>query len=358
MGRITWIDSSRGLAILCLIVIHYIGALESRGYITYDILNIIKSLFRVATPYFILIFGFTFSIINSNKLTDMHGVERLYKKLFFRLMLVLLARQIIVIISSIRYPELKPYLWDILSYSQTSRSGEILTFYFIAIAIAPISLYFMRSTSKKSNVLTIILIYSISYYIGSTYSQFYNNILFRILFYDVYAFFPFFSLVMFGMFLGLVYKEIGSDVSKFKLFFLLGLFFIGLGSISIYFITPTPIETLALAKLKSPPHIVYILIYLGVSIIITILLAIYSNNKYCPKLPLKLLDVLGRNSLLSYVLHYFLFIASPISVYIFGFKNRNYELAVFISILLLMFIVIYCRDYYKNYNLNKRWCKQ
>ncbi len=358
MGRIPWIDSSRGLAILCLIIIHNVGALNSRGYISVDILNKIELFFRVATPYFILIFGFTFSIVHSHRLIEMESVKNLYKKLVYRLVLVLLARQVIVIISSIRHPELVNDLWSILFYDQLSQSGEILTFYFMAIVLAPISLYFIRSNSKNTNGFIIFLIYSVSYYIGSTYNQYYESVLFRVLFYDVYAFFPFFSLAMIGMLLGILYKDINSNVTRLRFFLFLAIFSIGLGSALILYITPTPIESLAKAELKAPPHIVYILIYFGMSIIITTMLALYSTNKHCPQIPIRLLGVLGRNSLLSYVLHYFLFIASPVSIYIFGVKNSTYELVTFISVFFLMYIIVYSRDYYKKQNSNKEWCNQ
>lgn len=347
MGRIKWIDSSRGLAILCLIFIHYVGALESRQFITYELMNIIKAVFRVATPYFIFIFGFTFSIVYAKKLTDFTTVKLLYKKLMYRLILVLIARDIIVLIGAIRYPEMAENLWSILLYQTTSKSGEILTFYFFAIISAPLALLWMKSKSKTLNILAIISLYSISYYIGVHFTNLYDFVPFRLFFYDVYAFFPFFSLVMFGIFSGLLYRELSNDTVRLKVFIIIAMFFLLTGLSLLFYFIPEPIHTLSIAGLKSPPHIIYMLIYSGLSIIFTVCIAVSSSQKYKPIIILNFLDVLGRNSLLSYVLHYFLFLAGPISLYIFGIQNNHYELYTFIAVLFILFTVIYGRDSFK-----------
>jgi len=347
MERIKWLDSSRGLAILCLVFIHYIGALESRGFISYDLMNIIKSIFRVATPYFIFTFGFTFSIVYLKKIIIFSDLTRLYRKLYKRLLLVVIAREIIVLISTVRYPEMANELLSILLYQEFSKSGEILTFYFFAILLAPITLFFMKQKSNLFNILLISTVYITGFYVGITFPSLYSSLLFRLFFYDVYAFLPFFSLAMFGMFCGILYRAFEHDLVRLKFYLLTGSLFIIIGTIILQFITDTPIYTLATASLKAPPHIAYMLIYAGLSITLTAIVAICSTQKYVPKFLFDFLDILGRNSLLSYVLHYFLFIAAPISMFIFSTQNNQYELYTFIAVLILLFSIVYSRDTYK-----------
>lgn len=350
MKRINWLDSSRGAAILCLIFIHYVGALESRDFISYDLMNVIKSIFRVATPYFIIIFGFTFSIVYSSKLVTWKAVGELYSKLIYRLALIIIAREVIVLGSAIRYPELKEDLLSILLYQDFSKTGEILTFYFFAILLAPIALFFMRQ-KNKANIAFIFFLYSCSYLIGSTYNTQFTGMWFRFLFYDVYAFAPFFSLLMLGMYFGMLYKSKSSDSERLITFSLIALAFFISGIFILQFLTNTPILTLANSTLKSPPHISYLLIYSSLSIFISGIIAVVSTNRLIPKMFFSFLDIIGRNSLLSYVLHYFLFMATPISILLFGNKNSTGELVTFVCLMFMLFGCIYTRDYMK---INKK----
>jgi surface polysaccharide O-acyltransferase-like enzyme len=350
MKRINWLDSSRGTAILCLIFIHYVGALEARDFISYDLMNVIKSIFRVATPYFIIIFGFTFSIVYSNKLVTWGALRALYSKLTYRLVLVIIAREVIVLASAIRYPEMKEQLLSILLYQEFSESGEILTFYFFAILFSPITLFLMRQKNKM-NIIYILSLYSFSYVIGSTYNTQFTDMWFRFLFYDVYALFPFFSLVMLGMYFGMLYRSKSSDSERLIIFSLISLVFLISGLIILQFVTNTPILTLAEATLKAPPHISYLLIYSALAIFISGILAIVSTKKIMPNILFSFLDIIGRNSLLSYVLHYFLFMATPISTFVFGNKNATSELYTFIFLMFILFGCIYARDYM---NINKK----
>jgi len=351
LERIKWIDSSRGVAILCLIFIHYIGAIEARGFISYELMNIIKMIFRIATPYFIFIFGFTFAIVYQNKVVSIIAVKALYKKLYYRLALVLIAREVIVLVSAVRYPNMAEHLWSILLYQDSSRSGEILTFYFFAIILAPIALFIMTKQSQFTNVLSIIALYMFGYFVGTSYPSMYEHLAFRLFFYDVYAFFPFFSLVMFGMYCGICYRSLKNDKDRLFIFLKLGTAFMVSGFIILQFATDTPVYALATSALKSPPHISYLLIYSGMTIVVTSAVAVCYTGRYLPAFIFNFLNLIGRNSLLSYVLHYFLFVATPISIYIFGIESKHYELYTFIAMLIALFGVVYLRDTYKKNRL-------
>ena len=179
MKRIDWLDTCRGIAILFLVLVHYVGALESRNFISKDLLLFSQAFLRVATPYFILIFGFTFFVAFKNK-----PLRVIYPKLFKKLALVFLAREAIVIISMIRYPELKDQLFATLTYQQVSISGEILTFYFLAILAAPIALRFVQNKGMKYALVSILLLYFFGYSVGVYFDAMSKQILFRILFFE------------------------------------------------------------------------------------------------------------------------------------------------------------------------------
>lgn len=342
MNRIQWIDSTRGVAMLCLIFIHYIGALETRGFIDNETLCLLQSFLRIATPYFILIYGFTFGIVYFRKIKTFDSVKMLYKKLISRLVLVLLGRDVIVLISSVRYPDVD--LWNVLTYQSFSCTGEILTFYFLAILCSPIVIFYLNKLSNKVAFIITSIVYAISFSIGSTFGSSIDSLWYRLFFYDVYAFFPFFSLVVVAMLLARIYQQCEDDKERIRLFFTVSSVSIVSAIIILQFTTPTPIISLSEATLKKPPHIAYLLLYTGLTIAVTSIVAVLINKSIMPS-PIKaLLSIIGRNSLLSYVLHYTLFTVTPISIFIFGEKNSIYELLVFIILISSLFYVIYLRD--------------
>lgn len=343
MTRINWLDTCRGTAILLLILVHYIGALESRGFISYDFLIFAKALLRVATPYFILIFGFTFAICYLHKLDNFSDVKRLYVKIAPKLLLVLIAREIIVLSTALRDPNMGEKIWDVLLYRDFSASGEILTFYFFAIFMSPIFLFLLKKIRASAFFLFAIIIYMVGYGIGESYSQDFTDLWFRFLFYDVYAFFPFFSLVMVGMILSQLYQ--GLSQSKFKVFASIAILSFTAGSILICVTNVNPIYALATAELKNPPQLSYMLFYLGLAIITSIIIIFLSNVSSVLKYLSQLLDIIGRNSLLAYVLHYYLFISTPLGELFLG-KDIGpiTELVLFMIMIMIMLGVIILRD--------------
>lgn len=199
----------------------------------------------------------------------------------------------------------------------------------------------------RANIAFILFLYSFSYLIGSTYNTQFTGMWFRFLFYDVCALIPFFSLLMLGMYFGMLYKSKSSDSERLITFSSIALVFFISGLFILQFLTNTPILTLAESTLKTPPHISYLLIYSALSIFISGIIAIVSTKKILPKIFFSFLDIIGRNSLLSYVLHYFLFMATPISILIFGNKSSIGEFFTFIFLMFIFFGCIYARDYIK-----------
>jgi len=144
--------------------------------------------------------------------------------------------------------------------------------------------------------------------------------------------------------LALLYRLLPNNNQRTKVFALISFCFLVLGYVILQFVTDSPMLTLANATLKAPPHIAYFLIYCGLAMFFTGVVAIASTNKLMPKFIFLSLDIIGRNSLLAYVLHYFLFIATPISMFIFGYKSSFNELITFIAILFVFFGGIWSRD--------------
>ncbi|MEZ9229581.1 acyltransferase family protein [Vibrio amylolyticus] len=353
-NRITWLDSSRGFAILLLIAVHYIGALESRNIISSDQLLLIQSVLRVATPYFIIVFGFTFFITQRKRINSFSdaflSVYRMKNKLGY----ILIGRQIIVIINSQRYDAISENIFEILTFQQFSPTGEILTFYLLALILAPFSVAILNILPKKKFSIIFLIIYSASYLIGSGYSDSVDNSLFRLFFYDIYPFFPMFCLAMFGMLLGKLYINTSSNKTELMLFGCLAIFFILSGLIWLSIISEQPLYDLAKGRYKGPPHPIYVLIYTGLTIAINILLVAVLGIVGNKRLAEKPLSIIGRNTLLAYVLHYCLFLGTPISLAVFGKRESLYEAFGFIFVLLTIFVIIFYRDSMKAKNYARK----
>ncbi|MGH1439289.1 MAG: acyltransferase family protein [Cellvibrionaceae bacterium] len=347
MKRLSWLDSSRGLAILLLIVIHYVGALETREFISYDTMNLMKAVLRVATPLFIFIFGFTFSIVYLNKIL-LSNLFEIYRNLWFKLFLIFIARQTIVFSNYLKGEIGFDQLIDVLLYREFSQSGEILTFYFIAIIFSPIALYWIHKKSNITGFFTVCLLYFSSYFVGSNFDGAKDNMLFRLFFYDVYAFFPFFSLVLFSFLLGKIYQNQLSDAVRLKYFLCVSIIALMSGLCILFDVADNPIVNLAEGTLKSPPHVSYMLIYIGVSLLIVISVAILSRKRLLfSNFFLGILSSIGKNSLLFYVIHYYYFLPTLILPFLFDVVTAFYELLAFLLIFVLSVIFVCFLDGFK-----------
>lgn len=343
-SRLEWLDSLRGLAILFLIIMHYIGGVEARGLLPPSLVEVIKSLFRVATPLFITVFGFTVAYVFFGKINSIKSFKGLIIWSLKRLPKVLLAREVIVIIYSIAHPEQLDTIIDTLLYSRFSVAGEILTFYFLAILVTPYVLVVVYYVNSKVVIMLSLFIYCVAYYLGYSFGPGNEDMLFRLFFYNVYPFFPFFFCVIVGMLLAKLYINLESNKERFIVFFGIAFFTIMIGLVTFNIIAENVLISLALAKFKAPPHPAYISLYIGISIIFALLLAYVTERKIIPLFIHRTLSMLGRNSLLAYVLHYFLHFTPLISLYLLNKKNTMVEVFSFLSILLLCYYFILLKD--------------
>ncbi|WP_351011768.1 acyltransferase family protein [Shewanella sp. S1-58-MNA-CIBAN-0166] len=345
--RLVWLDSLRGFAILFLIVMHYIGAVESRGLVSPEIVEYIKSIFRVATPLFITVFGFTISYIFYGKVSEPKGLKKLILWSFRRLPKVLLGREVIVLLYSFSHPEQLTSLIDVLLYKQFSQAGEILTFYFLAILLTPYVLYFIFNNRLVVTLPVFSILYISSYLIGINYSTDDNGALFRLFFYDVYPFFPFYCCVIFGIYLAILYFKIESDKKRLVYFFVLSLCMMSIGLFYLNSLTSTLLQDLSSAYFKAPPHPAYLLLYIGGAIFISTLIGLSVSSKFFPTSLKYVLSIIGKNSLLAYVLHYLLHFTVPITLFFIGNKNTYFEVLIFIGILFLIFFLLQKMTNYK-----------
>lgn len=340
MQRIGWLDSSRGLAILMLILIHYVGALETRDIISEDVMLGVKAVLRVATPFFILIFGFTFFTIFSRKVESMSDVSFLYKKLASKIFYIFLARELIVLISAFRYEYVSENLMNILLYRETSGSGEILTFYMLALAVSPLVLHFVKALNPLWLLCIAVIVYGFGYAVGSNFEHLRETILFRLFFYDVYPFFPFYGLVLLGFFFSKMYSHWSADRHR-------TIFFLSVSLVSIlcsFFIfmrtSGDVLRVLANAGLKAPPAVSYMLLYIGVVIIIVLINAYLIQRSLVPEWIVDVLNTVGRNSLLAYVLHYTLFLSSFFIYFVFGYASKVLEISAFLIMILFLYSIL------------------
>ncbi|UTW48992.1 heparan-alpha-glucosaminide N-acetyltransferase domain-containing protein [Bacterioplanoides sp. SCSIO 12839] len=342
MSRITWLDTGRGLAIILLIFAHYIGALESRGIISEEVLNWLKAFFRIATPYFILIFGFTFFIAYSRKVDGLSSMPSLYQKLKVRIFKIFIAREMIVLILAFRFPEMMDQLFTIMIYQQFAKGGEILTFYLMAVALAPLAILWMKRVNTSTALVSIFSLYIGSYAIGLSFGAADNSNLFRVLFYNVYPFFPFFALALIGMLIAKDFRSL-SNLTVVKVYGSLSAFLIIGSIIGFNLIDDQPLIKLALAKYKAPPHPLYMSLYLGLSIAVTMLVAVLSQFKGWIAKIKSVVDTIGRNSLASYVLHYALYFSVPLAA-LAPSHNKLVEVFTFILLMILFYLLIVIRD--------------
>lgn len=349
MGRITWLDSCRGLAILFLISIHYMGALESRGFISLELLSIIKSFFRVATPFFIFTFGFTFFVAYKKKVIN-NKLQAIYNtNLLSKLLYIVLAREIIAIILSFKSPENLEKLPQVLTFQSFSFGGEILIFYFFAILVAPLNLKLLLNVKVSQYIIIWAVTYGCAFFIGSTYITSDSHGALRFLFYDVYPFFPFLLVMAFGMLMAKLYQEF--DNKKRLIFFsLTSVGLIIFGWLGFYSISSEILQNLADATYKAPPNIFYISFYVGITIFIIIVLATLNEVNFIPKSIDNILSTIGRYSLIAYVLHYTFYIASVIPKYL-G-KGVVWEVSIMLLMFVFSYMYIYWWDKYKKSKLN------
>lgn len=309
MDRITWLDASRGLAVVLLVLMHYCGALESRQFISKDTLDVLYGLLRLATPFFMFTFGFAFCITASKKLATSSLKSYYLGSVLKRMWYIFLGREVIVIILALYHPETMDDLWKILTFQQFARGGEIFIFYFFAFMIAPLNVVFLQKVKLPVYIAFWLIIYSVAFYIGDNFVDRGSNNALRFLFYDIYAFFPFLLVVAIAMLIGKLFVE-SKDRDRFikyglaigVLLFISGLVYLSVLSEDVWL-------SLSNAEFKSPPHPGYMMFYLGEVFIVVGLVALAMPK--LPRLFNDVLSLLGRNTLVSYVVHYLFFFSVP-----------------------------------------------
>ena len=343
MKRITWLDASRGLAIILLIVMHYSGALESRDFISKNTLDVTYALLRIATPFFMFTFGLAFYITASRKIARLglanYYIDNVLKRMFY----IFLGREIIVIILAFRYPETLENLGSILLFQDFAKGGEILIFYFFAFMVAPLNVVFLQKVKLPIYIGLWLTVYATSYYIGSNFVDVNSNNILRFLFYDVYAFFPFLIVVATAMLIGKFFVESDNREKLIKFGFVLGIVFCLSGFLLLDVLTENVWLALADAKFKSPPHPGYMMFYLGEVFIIIGMVAMTMSRM--PKFINETLSLLGRNTLVSYVVHYLFFASVPLAVFLGG--GSLYEVILLILICILCYVGIKRWDVHK-----------
>ncbi|WAJ70973.1 acyltransferase family protein [Catenovulum adriaticum] len=356
MARITWLDSCRGMAILLLIAIHYIGALESRAVISLELLEYIQAFLRVATPFFILTFGFTYYVAHRKLLTK-NSIGAFYnQKLCKRIAQIFLARQLIVVILAFRFPEQANGLYEILLYQSFSMGGEILTFYLLALIVAPLNIWMLNKIANWQYVLIWLIVYACAYYIGTHFVDSDSAGVLRLLFLDVYPFFPLMFLAAFGMLIGQFYFSVNSNQTRVNVLLPIAMFLLLFGGTGINVISEQPIHDLAIALFKAPPHFLYLSLYGGVTVLLILILAALTEHKLIPQTLSRVLAVVGRNTLIAYVAHYTLYLPSILAKL---YKPVIWlEVVGFMVMLFTSFVLIYVWDTYKNNMKSKTVTKE
>jgi len=343
MNRIIWLDASRGLAIILLVVMHYVGALESRSFISKDTLDVLYGLLRIATPFFMFTFGLAFYITASKKIERIGLANYYINNVIKRMFYIFLGREIIVLILSFQYPEMVENLWSILLFQEFSKGGEILIFYFFAFLIAPLNVVFLQKAKAYTYITFWLIVYATAFYIGSNYVDRDSNNVLRFLFYDIYAFFPFLIVVATAMLVAKFFVASQHRKRFLSVGLTLGIIFCAGGFLLLHTLTNDIWLALADAEFKMPPHPGYMFFYLGEVFIVISVVALTIKN--LPTFINNIFSLLGRNTLVSYVTHYLFFAAVPLAALLGG--GPLYEALFFITIITLTFLGIRKWDAHK-----------
>jgi len=168
----------------------------------------------------------------------------------------------------------------------------------------------------------------------------------------MYPFFPFLFVMACGMLMAEVYKNLPTDLQRLKFYSLISISFILSALIGFNVISDTVISDLSLGVFKTPPNLFYILFYLGITLSVIIVLATLLKKNLIPKPINNALSIIGKNSLLAYVLHYTFFMSSYVTKY---YKlNSIIEICAFIFMLVFSYLIlVYWNTYKDSKKLNK-----
>jgi uncharacterized membrane protein YcfT len=163
------------------------------------------------------------------------------------------------------------------------------------------------------------------------------------LFFDVYPFFPFFIVVAAAMLVAKLFIESQNRDRVIKLGFGLGATLCLSGFLLLNALSDNIWLSLANAEFKLPPHLGYMLFYIGEVFIVISLVAITMTR--LPKFIQDVLSLIGRNTLVSYVVHYSFFAAVPLAAAIGG--GALYEAIFFIFFFVFSYLGIKKWDSHK-----------
>jgi hypothetical protein len=168
--RLRSLDGARGVALILLIISHCLQLLPkwelSQG--EYHVVDGLLFLTKVATPLFVWVFGMTMAYVYFDQLEHPGKFAQLKRRLWKRALLVLLSHQILVIvIETSNHAAFNDILGRLL-YVRLGFWIEVLNFYFVMLLISPWLLRWWRNIPPLVRACVIPAPYMLGYLLAPT----------------------------------------------------------------------------------------------------------------------------------------------------------------------------------------------
>jgi uncharacterized membrane protein len=322
MPRLRALDAARGWALIFMILIHGFSlfldpASPARDY---AVLSVIFFLTKVTAPLFIWMFGMTMAYVYRDQLADPAKFERLKHRLLVRAGWVFLSREFLVLVVDLDEGRSAYFILKRLLFLQTGDWIEVLNFYTILLLLGPWVLRAWRRAPLLARLGAMAVMYGLGWALSHVpVPEFAVGIKNILVGYPVGAIvgeppdtFPLFQLSVF-FFAGLLAGEYLVAVMRVRAFtrllaggLALALLAFGMSllmagtSISHY------VTAIAYDRYKYPPNLAYIFYGLALTLAVNVFCIWLQVVRGIDNGVLRMVELLGRNSLFTFNVHYFL----------------------------------------------------
>lgn len=322
LPRLRVLDAVRGWALIFMILIHGFSlfldpAAPARDY---AVLSAIFFLTKVTAPLFIWMFGMTMAYVYWDQLADPAKFERLKHHLLVRAGWVFLSREFLVLVVDLDEGRSARFILERLLFFQTGDWIEVLNFYTILLLVAPWLLCAWRRASLFARVGAMVVMYGLGWALSHVpvpdFAVGIKNILVG---YPIGAVvgeppdtFPLFQLSVF-FFAGLLAGEHLVAAMRVRAFtrlltggLALALLAFGLSLLLAGTSITRYVTAIAYDRYKYPPNLAYIFYGLALTLAVNVVCIWLQVVRGIDNVLLRMVELLGRNSLSTFNIHYFL----------------------------------------------------
>jgi hypothetical protein len=314
------LDCARGSALLLMLVSHAVelfpGNLQQDDWLY---VNAILLLTKAATPLFVFVFGMTMAFVYYPRVLTQDGFAPVKRRMWRRALVVFLSFEFLVIVVETASKTSLPMIIERMLYMRPGNWIEVLNFYVAVLLIGPWLLRWWRRAPIAIRLLTIPSLYGLGALLSHAPVPSYLFVLKNIV--VGYEFsesphpldaFPLLQLSSFFL-VGLSSGEYLFDKDRIiqwrRVWWLTG-FFILVGVSASYLVSGGTIQAylgnIALDRYRFPPRIPYVLFGLSSVLGATLLCLWFVHVRHSNWFVIRILELLGRHSLLTFNLQYIL----------------------------------------------------